>query len=52
MDYDETVNKLKFEILSVLQNLFIFSITNSLEKGNFISTIKIQIKPQPYFKKI
>lgn len=48
MDYNETVNKLKFEILSNIQNL-LFLTTNSLEKGDFISTIKIQINPQPYF---
>ncbi|HCY67405.1 MAG TPA: hypothetical protein DHU62_01540 [Firmicutes bacterium] len=51
MDYNETVKKLKFEILSNMQNLLVFLTTNSLEKGNFISTINIQIKPQPYFKK-
>lgn len=42
MDYNETVKKLKFEILSNMQNLLVFLTTNSLEKGNFISTIKIQ----------
>lgn len=51
MDYNETVKKLKFEILSNMQNLLVFLTTNSLKKGNFISTIKIQKKPQPYFLK-
>lgn len=32
MDYNETVNKLKFEILSNMQNLLVFLTTNSFEK--------------------
>lgn len=52
MDYNETVKKLKFEILSNMQNLLVFLATNSFEESNFISTIKGQINQQPYFKKI
>lgn len=51
MDYNETVKKLKFEILSNMQNLLVFLTTNSLEKGNFISTIKIQKKLNHIFLK-
>lgn len=32
MDYNETVNKLKFEILSSLQNLFIFQLQTVWKK--------------------
>ncbi len=49
MDYNETVKKLKFEILSNMQNLLVFLTTNSLEKGNFISTIKIQKNSTIFF---
>lgn len=51
MDYNETVKKLKFEILSNMQNLLVFLTKNSLEKGNFISTIKIQKKLNHIFLK-